>query len=242
MSSSPSRDLRLYGTAQPVAELQQIQFGDLTFLAQGTQLRRLCLRGKEIMRSVGLVIRDGFWGTHELIQHRIDTREQDQRWWRQIEGVVVAADAEPVLDWTVRMEVASDRLSIHVELEARRDFSTCRAGLMLLHPLAGVVGAPVSVLHSDGRLEEGVFPELISPSQPFFDIRGLSHSPAPGLTLDWQLRGDVFEMEDQRNWSDASFKTYNRPLTWPCPYVIAEGERIEQCIELRIGRHQEYRP
>lgn len=242
MNSSRSLDLRLYGTAQPRAELQPVRLSGLAFLVQGTQLRRMCLHGREIMRSVGLVIRDGFWGTHALVERHSDTREQGQRWWRRIQGVVVADDGEPGLDWTVHMEVASDSLRVSAELKARRDFSTCRAGLMLLHPLDGVAGAAVSVRHSDGRVEEGVFPRLISPGQPFFDIQGLMHSPVPGLALDWQLSGDVFEMEDQRNWSDASFKTYNRPLAWPCPYIIAAGERIEQCIELRIRCAQEYRP
>ena len=37
------------------------------------------------------------------------------------------------------------------------------------------------------------------------------------------MKGDAFEMEDQRNWADASFKTYVRPLPKPRPYVIAEG-------------------
>ena len=40
-------------------------------------------------------------------------------------------------------------------------------------------------------------------------------------------------MEDQRNWSDASFKTYCRPLALPCPYRIASGQTVQQTI--RIG-------
>ena len=38
-----------------------------------------------------------------------------------------------------------------------------------------------------------------------------------------RVLGDAFEMEDQRNWADASFKTYVRPLSKPRPYVIAKG-------------------
>ena len=39
------------------------------------------------------------------------------------------------------------------------------------------------------------------------------------------MEGDAFEMEDQRNWADASFKTYVRPLSKPRPYVIAKGRK-----------------
>ena len=41
-------------------------------------------------------------------------------------------------------------------------------------------------------------------------------SPASTSTIDMQ--GEVFEMEDQRNWTDASFKTYCRPLVPPPPF------------------------
>ena len=54
-------------------------------------------------------------------------------------------------------------------------------------------------------------PELISPDQPAMAIRTLSHEAAPGLSVSCRLEGDTFEMEDQRNWTDASFKTYVRP-------------------------------
>jgi hypothetical protein len=239
MSPSELQNYRLHGTLQPPPEALFTRLGCLDFLSEGAQLRRLRIEGQEIMRSVGLVIRDGFWGTCSLLQQRCETRAENHRWWRQVEGVVASDSAEPAVDWRVEMDVHKSGLSIRAQLHARRDFPTCRAGLMLLHPLQGVVGAPVAVTHSDGRQQAGVFPELISPCQPFFDIQRLIHSPSPQLTLDWHLSGDVFEMEDQRNWSDASFKTYNRPLSWPCPYVIEAGERIEQNIELRLIRNQE---
>lgn len=242
MTPSLSRDYRLYGTVQPRAEEQIIHVGSLDFLAQGAQLRRLRADGREILRGVGLVIRDGFWGTHRLLERHRETRVEARHWWQMVQGVVTSDGEDPALAWQVEMDIRDDKLSIRAQLRAHRDFSTCRAGLMLLHPLQGVVGAPVTVIHSDGQSEKGAFPDLISPSQPFFDIRGLIHSPMPGLTLDWRMSGDVFEMEDQRNWSDASFKTYNRPLAWPCPYIIEAGECIEQGIELHVLRQQGSQP
>ena len=38
------------------------------------------------------------------------------------------------------------------------------------------------------------------------------------------MEGDTWETEDHRNWTDASFKTYSRPLSLPYPYAIAKGE------------------
>ena len=49
------------------------------------------------------------------------------------------------------------------------------------------------------------------------------------------MEGDAFEMEDQRNWLDASYKTYVRPLALPWPYPIRQGERFTQKVTLAIA-------
>ena len=49
------------------------------------------------------------------------------------------------------------------------------------------------------------------------------------------MEGDAFEMEDQRNWSDASYKTYVRPLTRPWPYTLPKGEKVAQSVTLSIS-------
>ena len=37
-------------------------------------------------------------------------------------------------------------------------------------------------------------------------------------------------MEDHRNWTDASFKTYVRPLALPWPYTLRAGEAVTQSV------------
>ena len=37
------------------------------------------------------------------------------------------------------------------------------------------------------------------------------------------MEGETFETEDQRNWSDASFKTYGTPLALPLPVEVTSG-------------------
>ena len=46
--------------------------------------------------------------------------------------------------------------------------------------------------------------------------------------------GDTFETEDQRNWTDASYKTYCTPLNLPRPAKILKGQKIYQKIVLKI--------
>ena len=79
------------------------------------------------------------------------------------------------------------------------------------------------------------FPELIDPWRPFVSIREITHR-AGGLDVTCRLEGDEFEMEDQRNWSDASFKTYGRPLELPWPYVLPAGEPVAQSVTVSVRR------
>jgi hypothetical protein len=98
-----------------------------------------------------------------------------------------------------------------------------------------VAGCPVEVEHVDGSRERTRFPDLIDPSQCFLDIRELSHEPVPGIRARCRMEGDTWECEDHRNWSDASFKTYVRPLSLPRPYVIPGGSEVRQTVSLTFS-------
>jgi hypothetical protein len=75
---------------------------------------------------------------------------------------------------------------------------------------------------------------MISPEQVAAAIAGLRYC-VNGIDTEIAFEGDVFEMEDQRNWSDASFKTYCRPLSLPIPYRLSAGEIRRQQIHVRLA-------
>ena len=68
------------------------------------------------------------------------------------------------------------------------------------------------------------------------------HEIAPGTWATCTMEGDAFEMEDQRNWSDASYKTYVRPLARPWPYTLPKGEPVAQSVTARDLRRPRLRP
>jgi hypothetical protein len=57
----------------------------------------------------------------------------------------------------------------------------------------------------------------------------------PGLKAVVRMEGDTFEMEDHRNWTDASFKTYVRPLALPWPYTLKAGETVRQSVSITLS-------
>jgi hypothetical protein len=67
-----------------------------------------------------------------------------------------------------------------------------------------------------------------------FEIRALKHTVVPGVTATVLMEGNKFEMEDHRNWMDASYKTYVCSLLDPWPYTLKKGEAFTQSITLTI--------
>ena len=60
--------------------------------------------------------------------------------------------------------------------------------------------------------------------------------PADNCNLFLQFEGEIFEGEDHRNWTDASFKIYGTPLSKPYPVAIKKGDTISQKITLRFNK------
>ncbi len=49
-----------------------------------------------------------------------------------------------------------------------------------------------------------------------------------------KFEGILFEMEDQRNWGDASYKIYSGSLLDPFPYLEKEGSNFSQTIKIDV--------
>jgi len=232
-SSIPHHDIACYGTAQPPARARVLWAGRLSAELEDGAVRAIRWRGVEILRGVAFLVRDAHWGTHSARLSDPQVTEAAGRFDVRFQGLVEADGQRFRFD--VRIGGSADgEFVFEASGTAETDLVTCRTGFVVLHPIAGVAGRPVRIEHADGSGEDGCFPALVSPGQPIFSIRSLAHEPAPGLHALCRLDGDVFEMEDQRNWTDASFKTYVRPLALPTPYVLAAGTRLEQAVRLTV--------
>lgn len=191
-------------------------------------LRHVRWGDREALRGVYVAVRDAGWGTHPHDIH--DLREEVAA-----EGFDLSwTDASGPVVWRGTLRGDADGVVYEAEGVAREAFDTQRTGMCVLHPAREAQGAQIRVEHADGTVTESAFPDLISPHQPFFGIRAIEHEVAPGLWLRTELEGEIFEMEDQRNWTDASFKTYCRPLDLPRPYRIETGETVRHRVRLSL--------
>lgn len=189
--------------------------------------------GAEVVRHLYMAVRDRDWNT---IPARI-TGETIQVSETGFEITFEAEHRSGEIHFASRGVIRgqADRIEAEMEGEARSTFLKNRIGFCLLHAASECAGRPCVIVHSDGSEQRSSFPELIAPDQPFPDVRRISHQVAPGLTAAVSFEGDVFETEDQRNWTDDSYKTYSTPLALPFPARIERGARVWQRVVIELS-------
>lgn len=230
---------QIYGQPEPPPELLPLRAGPLTLLYDpGSGLvRRIKLGAREILRGIYAAVRDRNWGTVPAVIQ--ETRREIGIESFHIEFTATHQQAEIDFMWLGRIcGTTAGELRYEFNGEARSSFQRNRIGFCVLHPLAECVGVRARQTRVDGRTVECRFPELIEPQifgrSSFQQLRAVAHEVSPHLWAEVSFAGDSFEMEDQRNWTDASFKTYCTPLTLPFPVVIQSGDRVNQSVELRL--------
>lgn len=228
-----SAAIKRCGTEQPDVIGRTLTAGPLSVELDNGNLRYLKVGGVEVLRALAFLVRDENWGTYVpavsdlVVDQRADSFSVSYRATCERGGRRLVCEA--------RIDGRSDGcLTFSGTATPATDFVTCRTGFVVLHPLHGVAGQRVTVEHVDGTVQASTFPAEVDPVQPYLSVRALTHEVAPGLKAIVRMEGDTFEMEDHRNWTDASFKTYVRPLALPWPYTLKAGETVTQRVSLTL--------
>jgi D-apionolactonase len=198
-------------------------------------LRSLSWGDVELVQSVPATVRDRNWGTVPGAITDLETEVSNGR--SRLTFVCTHDNGDIGFTWTGEVGVISLNhrtavISYSMMGRVTRDFSANRIGFCVLHPLS-VAGSPVS-LRSPAGISSGAFPRAIAPHQTFLELTGMSYSVG-SATVDIRFEGGLFETEDQRNWTDASFKTYSPPLRIPFPRAYKKGEMVRQRMLLQLN-------
>lgn len=205
--------------------------GPVTATFDNGSLRYIRYNRKEIIRGIGFYLRDANWGTLPVQVEDFSHIETD----RGFEVSFKAINREDGINfhWKCFIRGTPDQIEFEIKGKSRSSFKRNRLGFVVLHP-AGLAGSSLEVTHPNGKKSSGSFPQPISPHQPFKDIRSMNYD-VDGLKINVHFDGDIFEMEDQRNWLDASYKTYCTPLDRPFPVQVNQGDEVRQRISLSFS-------
>lgn len=206
--------------------------GPLTLDLDNGDLRCIRLGDTEIIRRIYMVFQDRNWTSRPWILQDVSVDQQPDAFTAHFTAHGTF-DARSFV-WECRIEGGPDgTISYAVSGRTSDPFLRNRLGLCVLHPMS-LAGAAVRIEHASGGVEQSRFPEAISPHQPFLDIAAMTHEALPGVQARLELRGEVFETEDHRNWSDASFKTYCTPIERPFPMLVQPDGQFEQSALLTL--------
>jgi len=229
-----SQAIKLCGTEQPDVVGRILKAGPLTAEFDNGNLRYLKVAGVEVLRALAFLVRDENWGTYIPAIGNLKVEQRQDGFSIRYHARCARDSMEIAYDATIEGK-PDGSLEFTGVATPTTDFLTARTGFVVLHPLKGVAGHAVEVEHVDGKVEKSKFPERVNPVQPFLHIRSLTHEVMPGLKATVRMEGDTWEMEDHRNWTDASFKTYVRPLALPWPYTLKAGEAVRQRVTLTLS-------
>ncbi len=239
-----------YGREDSLPERYELRAGPLAATFEQGQLLYICWRGCEVLRRIYAAVRDRDWGTGPARFFNVQTRSDDNSFQLTFEARHQQDDID--FAWTGQIEAAVGwvgspshevgRLSFSLAGLALSTFLRSRIGFCLLHAARECRGKRFRVVRPDQVEVVGRFPEAIATSEivPGTEaMQALHYEVEPRLRLSVQFEGDIFQMEDQRAWTDASFKTFCTPLHLACPVLIERGTRIAQTVRLEV---QEGRP
>jgi hypothetical protein len=222
-----------YGKNESLPEVKTLSAGSLKLTFEDGGLRKIKVGNVEVLRMIYMAVRDYNWGTILPDLRNLDIQESQDAFRIGFENIYKTGD----IDFSFQVSIIGkdNQINFEIEGEALSEFRTNRVGFCVLHPIRECTGKNCEVTGPDGKKQSYSFPELISPHQPMKNIAEMRWKAEQNIEVRLSFEGDIFEMEDQRNWTDDSFKTYCRPLELPFPFVLKKGDKIHQRINLEVS-------
>jgi len=233
-------NLYYYGTSDELPRQLHLQAGPLSMIYEDGSLRYVQHNGVELIRMIYSAVRDPAWArvSGRIFNETITSKERSFNIEYDIEYKIAE------IDFVTRHKLSGDEngnVNVNVNGTAKSSFRRNRLGICVLHPINDCAGRHCVIIQEDPETKEQktldlAFPERIAPNVIFTNIRTMSWQVKglPRATI--SFTGDLFETEDQRNWTDSSFKTYCTPLRVPFPVTVSPGATVAQSVTLSFDK------
>ncbi len=222
-------ELARHGGTRPLTPPRSLVGDRFAFGLETPSVRNVTIDGFEVAQTITFSVRNKQWGTVESTNWSTTVETRDGQFDISMAGRFTSQDID--LEATIKLATDHDgSLTYSVSAVALRDFERARIGICMMHP-AALAGEPLQVTTPDNRYST-TFPDQISASRAISDIVSLRHSIGANSDVIFEFEGELFEFEDQRNWTDNSYKTFCTPLSLPWPVNVTAGDIIEQSLRI----------
>jgi hypothetical protein len=234
----PEDAVRIFGRPQPPVPPLALRAGPLTALLDGPDLRHVRLGGVELVQRVYIAVRDAPWNTIPADYSEWQREVEADRFSIRFRAHHQHDDID--FEWVGRIQGTPDgRVTYEMDGVCHGRFAYSKIGVNVHHDLPGSVGRPYRARHADrtwtGRLPAAIEPQRIvdgTLTGVFDPYEELAIEVVPGLEAVIGLEGDLLELQDHRNWTDANLKSYGTPLALGFPFDSRDGQRIHQVLTI----------
>jgi hypothetical protein len=230
------------GTTQPPPEVRPLRAGPVRVLYSDGDLRQVGWGAVELSRRIYVAIRDLNWNTLPGLITDLEIDDRGDSFSIRFRRRHTDADLD--YEWTAAIDGAADgTISYRMRGRALTGFSYAKIGICVHHPIAGYTGQPYRGSTPDGPVT-GRLPDAIGPQihlddgtdRPLFEpVSDLDLTHAGGGAVRFDFSGDLWEMEDQRNWTDASYKSASTPARLGYHHEAAAGLVFDQSVVIRAS-------
>ena len=212
----------------------RVTHGGFTLDLARAAIRNITYDGAQIIDLLYTAIRPLDWSTLSPDEHSEDTQIIGNDCVITITDVftgVMTAQTKVILS-------DSNTFSVDYELQGLAEYPISRWGVCICLNTADWMGSSV---HSSGNtysLMENIAPQQVVDGviQGLFPASFEMHFVAPDKRFIKALSsGKVLEAEDQRNWTDNTYKIYSGSLSEPLPFIINAGSSWKQSVKFEVG-------
>ena len=242
-----SKNVRYYGKDETLSDQIDLKAGPLNLFYEAGDLRYIKFGDKEIIRRIYVAVRDRNWDTVQPVLSNVSMNIADDSFNINYSVNNIQGNLDFCWEGNITGK-ANGTITFSMDGAARSTFWRNRIGFCILLPME-YAGSNCQIEHVNGKIEDSSFPQFIapqriikgkpSPVEPFSNMRSLACQVVPNLLAEVRFEGENFEMEDQRNWTDASFKVYGTPLKNPSPVEVKTGTKISQKFSLCLKGQNE---
>ena len=228
-----------HGTAEPPVRRIELVAGSLRAMLVGPDIRYVRFGTVELVQRLYVAVRDTAWNTVPGRMADLEVLQRDDSFEVRFRQRHTYRDVD--FEWRGMISGSAEGvLTYEMDGVPLTSFRHNKFGLNVHHPLLEDVGRPYRAGTPQGQvagtLEWEIAPQLVSNgtlTAMFAPFDHLEVDLVSGGTATYDFEGDLFEMQDHRNWSDGNYKTYGTPLSLGYPLDATKGQAIRQRVTVR---------
>lgn len=212
----------------------RVEHGDFTFDLARAAVRNVRYKNVQIIDLLYTAIRPWDWSTLDPDQHSEDVKVDGDICTITIKDLFAGA-----LDARTEITITKDnKFTISYELRGLAEYSVNRWGVCFCLNTADWMGSTVKSQSNQYQLPAAISPQRVvdGVTQGLFPAANQMLIAAPdNRSIKVTSTGKVLEAEDQRNWTDNTYKIYSGSLSEPRPFVTSAGSLWQQSVTFEIS-------